>query len=100
MPRPDGLFSYTGIDFQRVNMNHDSRKFQRVAAELRPGMEVSLSSGAQPTQLSAHEQLFRFDVEGEEALHLVVKDAEQIEAIFYPGSEVEFRRTMRTDDFN
>ena len=81
-------------------MTTDAINYQLVAAELRPGMEVSLSSGAQPTRVSEHEELFRFDVEGEETLHLVVKDAEEIEAIFYPGSQLEFRRTMRTADFH
>ena len=81
-------------------MSTDAINYQLVAAELRTGKEVSLSNGAQPTQLGEHEQLFRFDVEGEEALHLVVRDAEEIEAIFYPGSQLEFRRTMRVSDFN
>ena len=81
-------------------MSHSAIKYQLVAAELRPGMEVCMSTGEQAVQLNAHEQLFRFDVEGEEALHLVVRDAEEIEAIFYPGSQLEFRRQMRVSDFN
>lgn len=81
-------------------MSNSAIKYQLVASELRPGMEVCMSSGEQAVQLNAHEQLFRFDVEGEEALHLVVRDAEEIEAIFYPGSQLEFRRHMRASDFN